>query len=164
MSDAPEWPPPLDPARADAIRDAVFRDIARTSAPRYRRRRRLMVVLAALLALILIGAGTATAILRFAAPDQPNLGYCSPTATTDRTVWEPYAFGAVMDTHGSFAPLAAVDTCRAMWSAGIVVDPDGSGTIPAEFAACIVDGELVIMPGDKRTCIRLGLPDALNAN
>ena len=164
MSDSPEWPPPLGPARADAIRDAVFGDIARRSAPRYRNRRRLMVVLAALIALILLGAGTATAILRFAAPDQPNLGYCSPTATTDHAVWEPYAFGAAMDTHGNFAPLAAVDTCRAMWNAGIVASPDGSHTVPSAFAACIVDGMLVIMPGDNKTCTRLGLPDALNAN
>jgi hypothetical protein len=164
MSDSKQWPPPLDPARADSIRDAVFADIARRSSPRFRRRRRLVVVLAALIALILLGAGTATAILRFAAPDKANLGYCSPAATTEHSVWGPYAFGAVTDTHGRFAPLAAVDTCRAMWTAGIVAHPDGTHTVPASFAACIVDGMLVVMPGDNRTCLRLGIPDALTTN
>jgi hypothetical protein len=164
MTDSPQWPPPLDPARAESIRDVVFTEIARQNSPRSRRRRRLLVVIAALLGLILLGAGTATALLRFAAPDTPNLGYCSPAATVDHAVWEPYAFGAVMDPQGNFAPLAAVESCRAMWNAGIVTNPDGTGTVPTDLTPCIVDGMLVVMPGDAKTCVRLGLPDALNAN
>ena len=162
MTDPQDWPAPLGEERAEQIRAVVMGEITAQTAPSRRRRRRTATVAAVVLGVLVAGAGTATAVLRFAQPDDPNLGYCSPAASVDRSVWEPYAFGAVQAPDGSWEALAGIESCAAMWQAGVVADPqqpDG----PAQLFACVIEGALVVMPGDHGVCVRLGVPSALPA-
>lgn len=162
MTDPRDWPPPLGEDRAEQIRAVVMGEIAAQAGPSRRRPRRTATVAAVVLGVLVAGAGTATAVLRFAQPDDPNLGYCSPAASVDRSVWEPYAFGAVQAPDGSWEAFAGIESCAAMWQAGVVADPqqpDG----PAQLAACVVEGALVVMPGDEGVCSRLGVPAAVPA-
>ena len=156
MTDSRAWPPELSPDRAGQIRSVVMAEV--TAAPGVRvRRRRLLTVVAAVVAVLLAGAGTATALLHYAQPDDPSQGYCSPSATLERSVWEGFGFGSVQGPDGSPEPLQALDACRAMWDAGIVTSPDLPDGPPV-LTACVIDGDLVVMPGDARVCARLGVP------
>ncbi len=156
MSDLGSWPPPLSDARAAQIKTVVMAEV-RLAPTSVRHRRRILAVIAAVVAVLLVGAGTAAAYLRFASPDEPNLGYCSPTVSLDSAVWGQLAFGAVPDVDGNQSAFQAVDACTAMWRAGIVTAPDQTG-IPPELTACIVDGSLVVFPDDATVCARLGVP------
>ncbi len=158
MSEDGSWPPPLSDERAAQIKAVVMAEIlADRSTSVSRHRRRVLAVSAGVVAVLLAGAGTAAAYLRFATPDEPNLGYCSPTVSADPGVWEPYASGAVSDPQGNQDVFAAVDACAAMWRAGIVTAPGVVG-IPPELTACVVDGSLVVFAADAGVCGRLGLP------
>ena len=159
MTDSRAWPPELGPERAGQIRAVVMAEVTASPA-RSVRRRRLLTAAVAGAALLLAGAGSATALLHFAAPGEPNLGYCSPSATVERTVWQGFGFGSVQAPDGSLEPLPAVEACRAMWDAGIVTSPDLPEG-PSALTPCVVDGDLVVMPADATVCIRLGVPAAL---
>ena len=158
MSEQGSWPPVLTAERAEQIKSIVMAEVRTTPAPATaRQRRRVLAVIAAVVAVLLVGAGTAAAYLRFATPDEPNLGYCSPTVSADPAVWQPYAFGAASDPDGNLVVSAAVDVCGAMWRAGIVTAPGVVG-VPPELNACVVDGSLVVFAADAGVCGRLGLP------
>ncbi|MCA0331947.1 MAG: hypothetical protein LCI03_18910 [Actinobacteria bacterium] len=157
MADPRAWPPPLDDERAAQIRALVLDAIA---APDRQRRHRPLTVAVAAVAVLLAGAGTATALLRYAEPDRPNLGYCSPTATTDRSAWQDHAFGAVQAPDGTWETLQAIDACAAMRTAGILGADFQNGPGPERLTACVIDGELVVVPGGPGTCRRLGVPEA----
>jgi hypothetical protein len=77
--------------------------MAEVTAPPARgvRRRRLLTVVAAGAAVLLAGVGTATSLLHYAQPEEPNQGYCSPSATLERTVWEGFGFGSVQGPDGT---------------------------------------------------------------
>ncbi len=158
MSEDGSWPPPLSDERAAQIKAVVMAEVlADGSTSRSRHRRRVLAVIAGVIAVLLAGAGTAAAYLRFATPDEPNLGYCSPAVSADPAVWQPYAFGAASDPDGNLVVSAAVDVCGAMWRAGIVTAPGVVG-VPPELNACVVDGSLVVFAADAGVCGRLGLP------
>lgn len=158
MSEQGSWPPVLTAERAEQIKSIVMAEVRTTPAPATaRQRRRVLAVIAAVVAVLLVGAGTAAAYLRFASPDEPNLGYCSPTVSLDPAVWSQLAFGAVPDVDGNQSAFQAIDACTAMWRAGIVTAPDHTG-IPSELTACVVDGSLVVFPDDATVCARLGVP------
>lgn len=158
MSDLGSWPPPLTDERAAQIKAVVMAEVSTLPAPATaRHRRRFLAVIAAVVAILLVGAGAAAAYLRFASPDEPNLGYCSPTVSLDPAVWGQLGFGAVPDVEGNQSAFQAVDACTAMWRAGIVTAPDQTG-IPPELTACVVDGSLVVFPDDATICARLGVP------
>lgn len=156
MSDLSSWPPPLSNARAAQIKTVVMAEVRRAPA-NVRHRRRIVAVIAAVVAVLLVGAGTAAAYLRFASPDEGNRGFCSPTVSLDPAVWGRNGFSAARDPEGNQASFQAIDMCTAMWRAGIVTAPDQTG-IPPELTACIVDGSLVVFPDDATVCARLGVP------
>lgn len=160
MTDFSSWPPQLDPGRAAQIRSVVMAEIDDQAAPR--RRRRILTVVAGAAAVLLAGAGTAAAVLLYAQPDEANLGYCAPAASLDRALWDRYAFGAVQAPNGSWQTLDAVEACAAMRQAGVLGAEfqDVGANAAVELTACIVEGELVVFPGERGTCRRLGVPEA----
>ena len=162
MTAPQDWPAPLGEYAARP-KLAVRSPASSGEAGRSTRGRRSTATGADVVLRVLgVGAGTAPAVLRFDQPHDPNLGYCSPAASVDRWVWEPYAFGAVQAPDGSWEALAGIESCAAMWQAGVVADPqqpDG----PAQLFACVIEGALVVMPGDHGVCVRLGVPSALPA-
>jgi hypothetical protein len=158
MSEQRSWPPPLSEARAVQVKTVVMAEVRRApAAAAGRHRRRFLAVIATVVEVLLMGAGAAAAYLRFAAPDEPNLGYCSPSVSLDPAVWGQLAFGAVPDVNGNQSAFEAIDACTAMWRAGIVTAPDQTG-VPPELTACVVEGSLVVFPDDETVCARLGVP------
>lgn len=49
-----------------------------------------------------------------------------------------------------------------MWRLGVVTDPGNvpTGQVP-QLTPCVVDGVLVVYPGDEQVCARLKVPAAV---
>lgn len=158
--------PRMSPERTSQIRSALLAEIKRG---RSRRGRRVGVAAAAI-GVLAVG-GTATAWVGVVSPDVPDSGYCSPQATLDQDVWGHNGFGTVDTPDGRRGTVDGLEVCGLLWSRGWVEMPDGSPVdraagLPVDakgvppLAACVVDGSLVVYPGDDGTCERLGVPKA----
>lgn len=150
---APE--PSLTPERQAQIRQVVMAGL--TTTPPKPLRRRVVLVGACVACSITVAGGSAAAWVAMTTPDESNAGYCSPTVTTDRAVWELNGFSSVAEPGAQVPQVEAINSCRAMWAAGIVRAPAAQADDPIEvppLSACVVEGQLVVYPASD-ACSRL---------
>jgi hypothetical protein len=159
MSEAGNVPEPaLAPERQAAIRRVVMAGL--TATPPRPMRRRVVLVSAGVACSITIAGGSAAAWVAMTTPDESNAGYCSSTVTADRGVWELNGFSSVAEPGARVQQVEAIDSCRAMWAAGIVRPPGAQTDDPIEvppLSACVVEGQLVVYP-ESDACSRLRVP------
>ena len=139
------------------------------------RRRRAAVIAAGALLIAGTGVGTAAAFGAFSAkPTDRSTAYCYGTAqlTDDPAARIEFAV-AGNDPNGTpgDAAAAALDICAAYWRAGVldgsgpprtdVVPGTGDALVPDLVACVLPTGQLAVFPGDRLTCARLGVADAI---
>ena len=157
MTDWTDLEPRLTPERSAQLRAGLLTEITRTPA----RARHRFTGIAITAAATLTVAGTAAAWVSMTRPDDPNEGYCATSITLDRDVWTTHGVVTAVDAQGNRDPLKGVEACAAAWRMGILTAPDvPQGQVPA-LTACVVEGNLVVYPGDPTTCQRLGVPQAI---
>ena len=157
MTDWTDLEPRLAPERSAQLRAGLLTEITRRPA----RARRRFTGIAITAAATLTVAGTAAAWVAMTRPDDPNEGYCATSVTLDRDVWSTHGVVTAFDAQGNRDPLKGVEACAQAWRMGLLTAPDiVVGQVPT-LAACIVEGNLVVYPGDPSTCERLGVPAAI---
>lgn len=138
--------------------------------PHRRISRRRAGFLAALLALAISG-GTAAAVTLLS-PQNPTVratGRCYARASSNFTSTFPGGSVSVLEPNGTGltdVPSQIISACAALWRQGAIGQPSpgpDSTRPPADFhvpplVACVLpDGEAAVFPGQKTTCIRLGI-------
>lgn len=157
MTDWTDLEPRLTPERSAQLRAGLLTEITRTPARSCRRFTGIAITAAATLTV----AGTAAAWVSMTRPDDPNEGYCATSITLVRDVWTTHRVVTAFDDQGNRDPLKGVEACAQAWRMGILTAPDiVVGQVPP-LTACVVEGNLVVYPGDPATCQRLGVPQAI---
>lgn len=157
MTDWTDLEPRLAPERSAQLRAGLLTEITRRPARARRRFTGIAITAAATLSV----AGTAAAWVAMTRPDDPNEGYCATSVTLDPDVWRTHGVVTAVDAQGNRDPLKGVEACATAWRMGILTAPDVTpGQVPA-LVACVVEGNLVVYPGDPTTCQLLGVPDAI---
>lgn len=159
-----------------ALRALVAADSAsapspdRLTRPRARGRRAGIALVAG--GLVLAGAGSATAFLTRAVPEEPRVVRCFSVAAP------PFTFGAPGSYDASYNPgddtleqsaAYAIELCGYGWAEGRLPWPESKPPgyanpqpqpVP-ELQACVLpEGIVGVVPGDSGTCLRLGLPES----
>jgi len=154
--------PGLDKQRTEQIRHALLSEVTRE--PK-RRRRQIAAAGVATGVLLGLGVGSAAAWVSYARPDDPNVAYCSPTATLDGSPWTEHGISAVSGTDGAPTALDALAACAAAWRGGAMshrgapFDPTATNRVPT-LTPCVVGGVLVVFPAERAVCTSLGVPNA----
>jgi ferric-dicitrate binding protein FerR (iron transport regulator) len=157
MTDWTDLEPRLTPERSAQLRAGLLTEVTRTPARSRRRFTGIVITAAATLTV----AGAAAAWVSMTRPDDPNEGYCSSSVTLDPDVWTTHGVITAFDAQGNRDPLDGLEACAQAWRMGILTAPNvPPGQVPA-LTACVVEGNLVIYPGDPTTCQRLGVPAAI---
>ncbi|HEX5198885.1 hypothetical protein ACFQS1_24595 [Paractinoplanes rhizophilus] len=173
MIDLAELPPErkMPAAHAQLRREALERHAAASLAPRSRRvTYRLVVVAAGASVLMFGGAAAAYVALKPATVPVADQTRCYTRASLKGGDHDFYGttVGQAVPAAGQRKAEAAVEICAALWRQGLLTAgskevglPAGKSAdhpVPALVACTLDNGVAAVLPGDERTCARLGLP------